>query len=93
MGKYIVRVEKEAVKDLRKIYKSGNKADISKVEKILQELEETPEIGTGNPEKLKHQLIGFWSRRINKKDRLVYEINDVEVIVIVVSALGHYSDK
>jgi Txe/YoeB family toxin of Txe-Axe toxin-antitoxin module len=54
MGKYFVRIEKEAIQDLKKIYKSGNKRDIAKVKKILQELEVTPEIGTDNPEKLKY---------------------------------------
>lgn len=93
MGKYSIRVEKEAVQDLKKIYKSGNKADIAKIEKIFQELELTPESGLGSPERLKNNYSGLWSRRINKKDRLIYEINDNEVIVIVFSALGHYSDK
>jgi len=93
MGKYSIRVEKKAAKDLEKIYKSGNKGDISKVEKIFQELEEHPQTGTGKPEVLKNELTGLWSRRINKKDRLVYEIVDMEVVVIVLSAQGHYSDK
>lgn len=93
MGKYSIRVEKEAVRDLQKIYKSGNKADISKVEKIFEQLAETPEIGIGNPERLKNNLSGLWSRRINKKDRIIYEINNTEIIVIVLSALGHYTHK
>jgi len=93
MGKYSIRVEKKAVKDLEKIYKSGNKGDISKVEKIFQELEEHPKTGTGKPEALINELTGLWSRRINKKDRLVYEIADMEIVVIVLSAQGHYSDK
>jgi toxin YoeB len=59
MGKYFIRVEKEAAKDLKKIYKSGNKSDILKVEKIFQELEETPEYGTGSPEKLKNNYSGL----------------------------------
>lgn len=93
MAKYFIRVTKNAQKDLEKIYKSGNKADISKVEQIFEELGETPETGTGKPEKLRNNYSGLWSRRINKKDRLVYEINDSEIVVIILSALGHYSDK
>jgi toxin YoeB len=50
-----------------------------------------PTIGSGNPEQLKHHLSGFWSRRINKKDRIIYEIiEEPENLVVVVSALGHY---
>ncbi|WP_229203339.1 Txe/YoeB family addiction module toxin [Dyadobacter jejuensis] len=53
----------------------------------------TPQTGIGEPKKLKNELSGLWSRRINKKDRLVYEIVESEAIVIILSALGHYSDK
>lgn len=93
MGKYSIRVEKAAAKDLEKLYKSGNKTDISRVEKIFQELEEHPRTGTGKPETLKYELAGLWSRRINKKDRLIYEIADKEILVIILSAQGHYFDK
>jgi len=56
-------------------------------------LEEHPFTGTGQPEQLKYELIGLWSRRINQKDRLIYEVNQSVVTVKVISALGHYSDK
>ncbi|WP_221393380.1 Txe/YoeB family addiction module toxin [Dyadobacter sp. NIV53] len=78
---------------MAELYKSGNKADIKKVEVIFLELEEHQEIGPGNPEQLKYELSGFWSRRINPKDRLVYKIDNLEVIVTILSAKGHYSDK
>jgi toxin YoeB len=74
MGKYFVEITEKAEYDLLKIKKSGNKSDITKVNKILLELSSTPKIGIGNPEPLKFKLSGFWSRRINKKDRLIYEI-------------------
>lgn len=93
MGKYSIRVEKKAIADFKKIYKSGNKVNISRVERILKELEETPEIGIGSPERLKNNYAGLWSREINKKDRIIYEIDNFEVIIIIFSALGHYSDK
>jgi toxin YoeB len=57
------------------------------------ELYEHPETGIGNPEKLKYDLTGFWSRQINRKDRLIYLIEDDIVTVTIVSALGHYGDK
>ncbi len=93
MGRYSVDIEKKAKKQLADIYKSGNKTDIKKVEAIISELEEHPETGIGYPERLKYELSGFWSRRINSKDRLVYQINDLEVIVTILSAKGHYFDK
>jgi len=93
MGRYSIDVEKKARKQLIEIYKSGNKADIKKLETIFAELAEHPERGAGNPEQLKYELSGFWPRRINSKDRLIYKINDLQVIVTVVSAKGHYGNK
>ena len=54
---------------------------------------EHPETGSGQPEILKHDLEGLYSRRINKKHRLVYDIKDEIVTVIVLSAHSHYGDK
>lgn len=93
MGKFRVIVSETAIADIAKHKKSGNKASITKIAVILLELEEQPYTGTGQPERLKHDLSGFWSRRINQKDRLVYQINEDVVTVEVVSAMGHYSDK
>ena len=92
MGKFRVKIEKTAEIDLRKHFKSGNKSAIKKIELILLELAENPFVGTGKPEQLKHDLIGFWSRRINQKDRLVYRVDELVVTVFVISAMGHYSD-
>lgn len=93
MGKYIVEIVPDAKKELRKHYKSGDKAIIKKIEKILLELTETPFIGAGKPEELKHNYKGYWSRRINQKDRIVYRVDEDIVTVFVVSAMGHYGDK
>lgn len=41
MAKYSIRVEKSAAKDLKKLYHSGNKSDILKIERIFKELEVT----------------------------------------------------
>jgi toxin YoeB len=93
MAKYIVQISKSAQKDLVKIYKSGNKSDIERLSRIIEELSETPYTGIGNPEKLRFDLAGFWSRRINKKDRLIYSVEESIVTVTLVSALGHYFDR
>jgi toxin YoeB len=93
MGKFRIEVEDLAKLHLSKHLKSGNQASIKRIEKILQELSETPFEGTGNPEPLKYQLTGFWSRKINQKDRLIYKVELDIVTVFVISAVGHYSDK
>ncbi|MFC1224731.1 toxin YoeB [Pedobacter suwonensis] len=93
MGKYFIEVEKQAKKDLEIQYKSGDKASIRRINQIFIELSEHPEIGIGKPERLKFDLSGFWSRQINRKDRLIYKIEENIVTVTIISALGHYSDK
>ena len=93
MGKYIINLSEKASKDLNKIYKSGDKRSIKKVEKIFEELQQNPYEGIGKPEALKYQYKGYWSRRINDKDRLIYEVREQVITVFVVSALGHYDDK
>lgn len=72
MGKFRIKIEKSAQNDIDKFYKSGNLSSIKKIEKILLELSEIPYDGTGQPEQLKYELSGYWSRRINQKDRIVY---------------------
>jgi len=93
MGKFRVKIEKMAENDIKKHLKSGNKSSIKKIETILFELSEHPYTGTGQPEELKYSLQGYWSRRINQKDRMIYSINEDVVTVEVVSAMGHYLDK
>ena len=88
---YNVILQKQALKELKKLTKSGRKNDINKMYEILEELKIHRTTGIGNPEQLKYDLSGKWSRRINKKDRIIYEIiEEPEHLVVVVSALGHY---
>lgn len=78
----------EAMIDIEKHKKAGNKAVLNKILSLLEEIKEHPLTGTGKPEPLKYELTGYWSRRINKVHRLVYEVEDQ--IVIIHSAYGHY---
>jgi len=93
MGRFKLKVEELAQKHLSRHYKSGNKASIKKIEQILIQLTETPFDGIGSPEALKHELTGFWARKINQKDRLIYKVEENIVTVFIISALGHYTDK
>lgn len=87
-----VRYQKEALDDMAKLKRQEPSA-FKKAVKLIDELYEHPKTGTGKPEPLSGDKTGQWSRRITKKHRLVYEIRDKEVIVIVISAYGHYSDN
>ena len=93
MGKFRIEIEPSASLDIAKHKKSGNQSTIKKIAKILIELFETPFEGIGNSEELKFNLSGFWSREINKKDRIIYKVELDIVTVFVISAMGHYSDK
>lgn len=59
-----------------------------KVFDLAKESAKEPFSGKGNPEPLKGNLKGYWSRRITEADRLVYKVSDDEIVVI--SAKGHY---
>ncbi len=67
MEKYRITISKAAENDLEKLYKSGRKIDINKVDVFFKEIENNPREGTGNPEQLKRHIGEVWSRRINKK--------------------------
>jgi toxin YoeB len=47
-----------------------------------------PFTGIGKPEPLKHELKGYWSRRINEEHRLVYKVTDQAIIIV--SCKYHY---
>lgn len=93
MAGYSIKIEDNAKLELKRHYLSGDKKSIKRIERIFIELAEHPFKGIGNPHPLKYELSGYWSREINQKDRLVYRVDQESVIVYVVSAIGHYSDK
>lgn len=86
-------VELKAVNDIAELKKSGNKATIAKIERLLLELREHPTTGTGQVEALKDNLSGFWSIRIDKFNRMVYTIDEEIITVFIISAKGHYGEK
>ncbi len=78
-----------AQKDYEKWAHSNSKI-FSKINQLIDDIDQHPYEGLGKPEPLKHELAGFWSRRISAKDRLVYQISPHDEIVII-SCKGHYS--
>lgn len=75
-----------------RLAKSEPKA-FAKAQRFLEEMKVHPKTGTGHPEPLRGDRAGQWSRQITKKHRIVYEIHETEVIVLVLTAYGHYDDK
>lgn len=64
---------------------------LKRINKLLKEVQRTPFKGSGKPEPLKKAEPNTWSRRINKKDRLVYVVTDDGIIIE--QCKGHYDDK
>ena len=88
-----LRFSSDAQKELNWGKKNGDTASKKKIQRLLKELEEHPRTGTGKPELLSGDLRGVWSRRINQEHRLLYEIHDEVVLVLVLSMRYHYSKK
>jgi toxin YoeB len=61
-----------------------------KAKKLLHELRNHPKWGSGQPEQLKYDLAGRWSRRIDEEHRMVYTIDDDVVRVEVLRMRYHY---
>jgi toxin YoeB len=79
----------KALEDLDFWRKSGKKTVQSKITRLLESISRTPFSGIGKPEPLKHELSGYWSRRISGEHRLIYTVKDNRIKVI--SLRFHYS--
>ena len=89
---YRIEITDRAKKEIA-AFKRSDIASYKKIAKLLSELQQHPRIGTGHPEPLSHGNDQLYSRRINKKDRLIYKIIDEVVTVLVLTTKGHYEDK
>ncbi|PWK29456.1 toxin YoeB [Arcicella aurantiaca] len=78
----------DAIDHLAFFKKSGQSSILKKIRKLLESIQETPTEGIGKPEALKYSLSGFWSRRIDRENRIVYKV--VEETIWVYSLKGHY---
>jgi len=70
-----------ALDDLRYWLKT-DKRQADRILTLLEEIRRTPFDGTGKPEPLRFQLAGCWSRRIDREHRLVYQVEESEIIVL-----------
>ena len=58
--------------------------------KLIREVQRSPYEGTGQPEQLKHELAGCWSRRIDREHRLVYQVLEDESRIRILACRFHY---
>jgi toxin YoeB len=72
-------------------WQSEDKKTLKKINLLIKDISRNTFDGIGKPEPLKGDLNGYWSRRINDKDRLIYYFKGGTVYVV--SLKGHYGDK
>ena len=89
---YKVRYSDDADKTIAK-YKKSNPIAYKKFLRVLKEITDHPRVGIGHPEPLVSGDDVTYSRRISGKDRVIYNIFDDIVTVLIVSVEGHYDDK
>lgn len=65
-----------------------NKAALKKINQLIRDILRDPFDGLGKPEPLKEELSGFWSRRIDEENRLIYAVE--QDVVVLISCKGHY---
>jgi len=71
------------------VYWQGqDRKTIKRVNKLISDAKRSPFEGLGKPEPLKENLSGFWSRRIDETNRLVYAVTDTHLTII--SCRYHY---
>lgn len=71
-------------------WQSLDKKILKKINTLLKDIDRTPYTGIGKPEGLKGSLCGYWSRRIDDVNRLVYRV--VDGATEVYQCKGHYND-
>ncbi len=89
---YSIEFSSGAQKVIKK-WKKSNPVAFRKLYSLLPELEQHPRTGTGHPEPLKGGDGITYSRRLSAHDRVIYDIHDETVTVLVLELEGHYSDK
>jgi len=65
-----------------------DKKMVKKINELIKAIKANPFDGIGKPEPLKYDLAGFWSRRIDRKHRLVYQIHEKNLLIY--SCKYHY---
>jgi toxin YoeB len=63
-------------------WQTEDRKTLRKVNMLINEIKRTPFEGTGKPEPLKHDLQGYWSRRIDSQNRLIYRIHNDQLKIL-----------
>ncbi len=72
-------------------WQTQDKKTLRKINDLIKDIDRNGYTGKGKPEPLKNELSGFWSRRIDDKNRIVYRI--VNDVIEIAQCGSHYRDK
>ena len=72
-------------------WQTQDRKTLKKINQLIEDICRNGNEGIGKPESLIGNLSGFWSRRINDKDRLIYKIDEENVYIL--ACRYHYNDK
>ncbi|MBQ3362539.1 MAG: Txe/YoeB family addiction module toxin [Muribaculaceae bacterium] len=90
---YRIILTQTAIDHYNAFVKSGDVKIVNRIKLLLADIAQHPYTGIGKPEALKYSLAGMWSRRINREHRIVYTVNDQEIIVHILAMHSHYGAK
>jgi toxin YoeB len=62
-------------------WQKTDKAMVKRINALIKEIQRNPFDGIGKPERLKHGLSGYWSRRINDEHRIVYKLTEDNLLI------------
>lgn len=63
-------------------WQSRDKKTLKRINTLIKDIQRQPFDGLGDPEPLRHQWSGYWSRRIDREHRLVYKVTDDAVVIV-----------
>ena len=69
-------------------WQTQDKKTLKRINKLINDVKRSPFEGIGKPEPLKENLSGFWSRRVDDTNRLVYAVDDQ--VMTIISCRYHY---
>jgi len=72
-------------------WQSQDKKTLKRINELIKDIDRQPFTGIGKPEPLKGDKQGYWSRRIDDANRIVYKIENEKIIIVQCG--GHYNDE
>ena len=71
-------------------WETEDKKTLKRINKLIEDISRNGNEGIGKPEPLVGDLAGFWSRRINEQDRLIYKVEGNDIYIL--ACRFHYDD-